>query len=43
MIDFVMDKRFLVGLVVGWFVVPYGMRFVTMQRSKMTATNGNGA
>lgn len=42
MVDWVTDKRFIVGLVVGWFVVPYAMRFITMQRSRMT-TNGNGA
>lgn len=43
MIDFVTDKRFLVGLAAGWFVVPYITRFVTMRMSAGAAVSANGA
>lgn len=35
--DMVTDKRFLIGLAVGWLVVPYVSRFVTMQLSARKA------
>lgn len=31
MLEFVTDKRFIVGLIIGIAVVPYGINFVKMQ------------
>lgn len=35
--DVLTDKRFLIGVVVGWLVVPAATRFVSMQLSKRNA------
>lgn len=37
MVDFVTDRRFLVGLVAGAFVVPYIFKQVTMRMATRTA------
>lgn len=31
MLNVVTDKRFLIGVAVGWLVIPYGMKFVAMR------------
>lgn len=31
MMDFITDKRFIVGLIIGVVVVPYGINFVKLQ------------
>jgi hypothetical protein len=33
MLDFVTDKRFLVGLAVGWLVIPWAARAISMRMS----------
>jgi len=37
MVDFVTDKRFLVGLAAGAFVVPYLLKQISMRRAKPVA------
>jgi hypothetical protein len=37
MVNFVTDKRFLVGLGVGAFVVPYLLKQLSMRRAKPVA------
>jgi len=38
-VSYVTDPRFLVGVAVGWFVVPYGLKFIQL---KMQLRNGAG-
>jgi hypothetical protein len=37
MVDFVTDKRFIVGALVGAFVVPYVLKTVSLRMSARTA------
>lgn len=37
MVDFVTDKRFLVGVVLGTFVVPYVWKTVSIRMASRTA------
>lgn len=36
MLEFVTDKRFIVGLIIGVVVVPYGINFVKLQLAGRT-------
>jgi hypothetical protein len=38
MIDFMTDKRFIVGALAGAFVVPYVLKFVSLKMSARSAT-----